>query len=158
MADTLEVKEPMRDIMLIQLAREIAIDHLSIDDILRLYRLTPEEWYDIKENPRFAQVLEQEIPAWQTATNTTERTKLKAGAIIENWLPESNMRLHDQQETLPAKVELAKMIARIAGLGMDRVVSGESAEKFSLVINIGDGNKRELIVSKTNTIEHNAND
>jgi|SRR6185436_2889493 len=158
MADTLEVKEPMRDIMLIQLAREIAIDHLSIDDILRLYRLTPEEWYDIKENPRFAQVLEQEILAWQTATNTTERTKLKAGAIIENWLPESNMRLHDQQETLPAKVELAKMIARIAGLGMDRVVSGESAEKFSLVINIGDGNKRELIVSKTNTIEHNAND
>ena len=156
--DTLEVKEPMRDIVLVQLAREIAIDHLNTDDILRLYNINTEEWELIKENPRFAQLLEQEIIAWQTATNTAERTKLKAGAIIEAWLPESNMRLHDQQETLPAKVELAKMIARIAGLGMDRVVSGESAEKFSLVINIGDGNKRELVVSKTNTIEHNAND
>ena len=156
--DTLEAKQPVRDIMLVQLAREVAIDHLNTDDILRLYSINTEEWELIKENPRFAQVLEQEILAWQSATNTAERTKLKAGAIIENWLPESNMRLHDQQETLPAKVELAKMIARIAGLGMDRVVSGESAEKFSLVINIGDGNKRELVVSKTNTIEHNAND
>ena len=156
--DTLEVKEPMRDIMLVQLAREIAIDHLSTENILKLYNISQEEWGRITANPRFTQVLEQEILSWQSATNTSERTKLKAGAIIENWLPESNMRLHDQQETLPAKVELAKMIARIAGLGMDRAITGESAEKFSLVINIGDGNKRELVVSKTNTIEHNAND
>jgi hypothetical protein len=155
--DTL-IKEPVRDIMLVQLAREIAIDHLSTDAILQLYNLSQEEWSTIKANPRFTQVLEQEILSWQSATNTAERTKLKAGAIIENWLPESNMRLHDSQETLPAKVELAKMIARIAGLGMDRAITGEATEKFSLVINIGDGNKRELVVSKTNTIEHNAND
>lgn len=158
MSDTIAPNAPTRDLLLVQLAREIAIDHLSTDDILRLYSINTEEWEVIKENPRFTQLLEQELLAWQTATNTAERTKLKAGAIIENWLPESNMRLHDQQETLPAKVELAKMIARIAGLGLDRVVSGESAEKFSLVINIGDGNKRELIVNKTNTIEHKAND
>jgi hypothetical protein len=156
--DTLEVKEPIRDIMLVQLAREIAIDHLNTDQILKLYSINIEEWEVITSNKRFQTLLEQEIIAWQTATNTAERTKLKAGAIIEAWLPESNMRLHDSQETLPAKVELAKMIARIAGLGMDRAVTGENTEKFSLVINIGDGNKRELVVNKTNTIEHNAND
>ena len=154
----MQIDTPIRDLALIQLAREIAIDHLSIDDLLKLYSLSTEEWDIIQRNPRFNEVLQQELLAWQGATNTSERVKLKAGAIIEHWLPESNMRLHDQQESLPAKVELAKTIARIAGLGMDRAVTGESAEKFSLVINIGDGNKRELIVNKTNTIEHNAND
>jgi hypothetical protein len=154
----MQVETPTRDLLLIQLAREIAVDHLNVNDILKLYSLSAEEWDSIQRNPRFNEVLEQEIVAWQSAINTSERVKLKAGAIIEAWLPESNMRLHDNQESLPAKVELAKMIARIAGLGMDRAIAGESTEKFSLVINIGDGHKRELVVKKTNTIEHNAND
>lgn len=154
MADTLEVKEPMRDIMLVQLAREVAIDHLSTENILQLYSISPEEWDNIKENPRFAQVLEQEILAWQSATNTAERTKLKAGAIIENWLPESNMRLHDQQETLPAKVELAKMISRIAGFDRVEASNAVAGAGFSVTINLGGGDKVSFDKLPTKVINH----
>ena len=154
--DTL-VKEPIRDIMLVQLAREIAIDHLNNEEILRLYSITQEEWEVIKNNKRFQLLLEQEILAWQSASNTAERTKLKAGAIIENWLPESNMRLHDTNETLPAKVELAKMISRIAGFDKSDAPNSSTGSGFSVTINLGKGDKVSFDAIPQKVIDHDAN-
>jgi len=151
--DTL-VKEPMRDIVLVQLAREIAIDHLNTEDILKLYSITQEEWEVIKNNKRFQILLEQEILAWQSATNTAERTKLKAGAIIENWLPESNMRLHDNNEALPAKVELAKMISRIAGLDRTENANVGTGAGFSVTINLGAGDSLKFDKIPQKVIDH----
>jgi len=139
--DAIAVKEPLRDIMLVQLAREIAIDHLSAEEVRKLYSINQEEWDAILQNPRFTTLLEQEILAWQSATNTAERTKLKAGAIIEQWLTEGHARLHDQNEALPAKVELAKMISRIAGLDKSDSPSLSTGAGFSVTINLGGGDK-----------------
>ena len=151
------VKEPMRDITLVQLAREIAIDHLNNEEILKLYSITQEEWEVIKSNKRFQTLLEQEILAWQSATNTAERTRLKAGAIIEHWMPEANMRLHSSDETLPAKVELAKMVSRIAGLDRVEGSSGPSGAGFSVTINLGGGDKVKFDALPTKVIDHDSN-
>ncbi|HLL28978.1 MAG TPA: hypothetical protein VKT73_15180 [Xanthobacteraceae bacterium] len=124
--------------MLVKLAREVAKNILPLEKILETHRVSPEDWDRIKSHPRFAQILEAEILAWETASNTHERTKMKAGALIEEWLPEANARLHDQKENLNAKVELGKLISRIAEMGITGIGAGvASGEKFTVTINLG---------------------
>ena len=153
--DTL-VKEPMRDIVLVQLAREIAIDHLNTEQILKLYNISQEEWEVIKNNKRFQTLLEQEVIAWQGATNTAERTKLKAGAIVEHFLPEANMRLHSIDEALPAKVELMKAISRIAGFDRNDVGNQVAGSGFSVTINLGGGDKVKFDAVPPKVIDHDS--
>lgn len=127
-----------RDTKILRLAREIAVDHDDLETILERHQIEPKDWEDIRRDPRFLQILESEVAAWNSALNTHERTKLKAAALIEEWLPEANARLHDSKENLPAKVELGKLLARIAGMGLNGVgVEGGGAEKFSVTINLG---------------------
>lgn len=144
----------LKETTLVQLAREVAIDHLDSNTIQELYKLTPDEWVIIQHSPRFQRLLESEIIAWQTATNTAERTKLKSGAIIENWLPEANTRLHDPAETLNSKVELAKLISNISGLNKPEAVSG-GGSGFSVTINLGDKAALQFDKEIPKTIEHN---
>jgi hypothetical protein len=143
----------LKELTLVQLAREIAIDHLDSGTIQELYKLSPEEWMVIQASPRFQKLLESEIVAWQGASNTSERTKLKAGAIIEAWLPESNSRLHDPNESLSAKTELAKLVTNIAGLNKPETIAG-GGSGFSVTINLGDKAALQFDKEIPKTIEH----
>lgn len=127
---------PLKDNAIVQLAREIAIDHLDSAQIQEIYKITPEEWVILQNNPRFQKLLESEIIAWQSASNTSERTKLKAGAMIEDWLVEAHARLHDQHETLNSKVELAKLITNISGMTKPEATA-VGGSGFSVTINLG---------------------
>lgn len=120
-----------------KLAREIAMDIYPIETILKQYSITPEKWEQLRENGRFKLLLESESAAWNTALNTHERVKLKAAAMMEEWLPELNNRIHDRDENLPAKIEAGKMISRIAGMGMPGQVEGAQPERFTVTINLG---------------------
>jgi len=126
------------DAMLVKLAREIAMDHKELDEILKRYSIGSEQWNKISNDRYFITLLTQEIEAWHSTNNTHERTKLKAATIIEEWLPEAYHRLHDKQEALPAKTALATLVSRLAGMGgRDAVVEGSPAEKFIVNINLG---------------------
>ncbi len=127
----------LTDHLLVKLAREIAIDHLDTETILKQYQISPETWSLLQENTRFQELLQSETEAWQGATNTFERTKLKAAALIEQWLPAANTILHDPQALLSSKVELGKLLTGIAGMGRNVAVEGSSADKFSITINLG---------------------
>jgi hypothetical protein len=124
--------------LLVRLAREIAIDHYPLETILERYQVSTEQWETIKVSPRFTALLEVETADWHGALNTNERTKLKAAAMIEDFLPEAHARMHDASETLPSKTELAKLVAKIAGMGERTDINGVgSSEKFSVTINLG---------------------
>jgi hypothetical protein len=126
------------DLLYVRVAREIAIEHHDIETILKRYQISDENWQKIQRDTRFIELLKSEIAEWQGATNTHERTKLKAAALLEEYLPEANTRLHDAGENLPAKVELAKLMARIAGMGLNNAdIIGGSGERFSVTINLG---------------------
>lgn len=130
------------ELLLVKLAREIAIDHYDIETILKTYQISLEQWENIKANPQFQRLLESEIAAWQGAENTQERTALKAAALVEEWLPEANSILHDRNAALTGKVELGKLLARIAGLGLTGAnVEGGGADRFSITINLGNDAK-----------------
>lgn len=126
------------DLFYIKLAREIAINHYTLDEILRRFNVDKDRWVRIRRDLKFHKILEAEITAWNATTNTHERTKLKAAAMMEEFLPEANQRLNDPTENLPAKVELAKLITRIAGMGIDKMgVEGDGGQRFSVTINLG---------------------
>jgi hypothetical protein len=138
MVPATELPPDITDLLLIRLAREVAIDHLDTDAILKNYQINIEIWQKIQAMPRFQEVLRSEVEAWNTATNTHERTKLKAAAIMEQWLPEAFRQLHLDAQPLNAKVELGKLIARIAGMGVTGMgVEGAGGERFSVTINLG---------------------
>jgi hypothetical protein len=133
------------DITLIKVAREIAINHYPLETILERYKIEQDQWEELRLNPRFSELLEREIAEWSGALNTFERTKLKAAAMIEEYLPEGNARIHDSKENLPAKVELLKWLAKIAGMGeRDFTTANGSGERFSVTINLGADSKLEF--------------
>lgn len=115
------------------------MDLNEVQTILDNNQIDQSRWETIQKDPRFVRLLESEIAAWGAAGNTAERTKLKAGMLIEEWLSEANARIHDKSEPLPAKTEVVKVLAGIAGMGKDRGENsgGMGGERFSVTINLG---------------------
>jgi hypothetical protein len=132
-----EVSHIGRELPLVKLAREIAMDIQPIESILKQYSITDERWEELQRNARFKALVDSESEAWNSAVNTHERVKLKAAAMMEEWLPELNNRLHDLEETLPAKIEGGKMLAKIAGMGERVANEGPVGERFTVTINLG---------------------
>lgn len=132
------------ELSMVQIAREIAMDIRDIEEILKTHGVSPERWNKLKATPRFIALVESEMVAWNGSLNTQERLKLKSACLLEEWLAELNSRLHDPKETLTSKIEGGKLIARLAGAGLNGFgVEGTGGERFSLTINFS-GSKLEI--------------
>jgi hypothetical protein len=131
------------DLKLLRLARELAMDLNTVETILKTHEVSPSQWETIQEDQRFLKLLAGEIEAWNAAANTQERTKLKAGMLVEEWLVEANARIHDKAETLTAKTEVVKVLTGIAQMGK-AAGEGAGAERFSVTINLGGDNKIKI--------------
>lgn len=129
------------DINMVKLAREIAMDIQPIETILKVYCITPENWLALQRNQKFIQLLSSQTEEWNGALNTHERVRAKSAAMLEEWLPELNNRMHDQDIALPAKIEAGKMLGRMAGIGVPNVESGGGGERFTVTINLGEDHK-----------------
>ncbi|WP_454627766.1 hypothetical protein [Bradyrhizobium cenepequi] len=143
------------DALLVKLAREIAMDIQPLETILKQYSLDANRWEKLKENGKFQALLFSETEAWNSAQNTHDRVKLKSAAMLEEFLPELNNRLHDGDEALPAKIEGLKVLTKIAGIG-ERAEGAAGGERFTVTINLGEDSKLitidKMVASKT--IEH----
>jgi hypothetical protein len=127
-----------QELVYLKLAREIAMGVNPIEAILEAHQITGRVWSKIQRNAAFKRLLESELATWNSALNTNERTKVKAAAIIEEWLPEAYARMNSPQENLTAKTEVAKLVARVAGIGVTGAnVEGGAGEKFTVTINMG---------------------
>lgn len=120
----------------LKLAREIAMDIHSVEDILAAHGIEQDRWEIIQQSPSFQTLLRSEVESWQSATNTAERVKIKSLAFVEEALPEFFARAHDKREPLNSKVEVLKTISKLAGIGgsVDGTVAGE---KLMVTINLG---------------------
>jgi hypothetical protein len=119
---------------LIRLARELAMEMRSVDQILADYGVGPPEWERLQRSPWFQQTMTAEMAQWNAAGSTHDRVRVKSAVLVEEYLVEANARLRDPEETLSSKVELFKTLARIANLGTgDGEASGGG---FRVVINI----------------------
>lgn len=137
-----------RDVDVLRFARELAIDHWDIDDLLDRYQLRYDDFRLLFEFPRFAQLIASEEESWASAKNTHERVRLKSAALIESYLEQAAKELHDANQGLVAKTGLAKLIGSFAGLGVDesRGKGMASGSGFSITINLGADRKLSIDV------------
>lgn len=145
--------------LLLKLAREIAIDLTPLDDILSNHNIEPIQFEaHIKNNKRFNMLLKSELEAWGSATNTPERVRLKAAAMVEEYLPELYARLNDNREKLADKVKGLEVVAKLGDLGsVNKGASGDLADKVTITINLGNSEKLEYNKSlPPKVIEHDA--
>lgn len=126
-----------RDLILVQLSREIAMDIHPLETILANHEIAQTRWEEIRRMPRFEQLLRAQVEEWNSALNTAERVKLKALSCVEEAMPEFFARMHDPKEALPAKVRALEVFGNLAGLGKGVVAGGGGGEKFSVTINLG---------------------
>lgn len=101
----------------VRLAREIAMNIEDLDTILEAHRMSRAEFESLQKDPKFVKMLASELSDWTSATNVTERVKVKSAAIIEDFLPELYARLNDRNEPLMGKAKLLEFIAKIANIG-----------------------------------------
>lgn len=132
------------EVMLLKLAREIAMDIKPLEDVLKTHEITPENWENIQKNPYFQGVLRAEIEAWNASPNTAERVKLKTLAMVEEALPEFYARMHDPKEPLPAKTDVLKTISKFAGIGGSNFDAAMGGERLSVTINLGSDHQLKI--------------
>lgn len=137
MAKKITLPQLYGDVLLLRLAREIAMEQHELDMILERNGVTPKQFQAIMKLDRFQKLLSDEITNWNSATNTTERVKIKAAAMIEEWLPEAFGQLHNEQAPLLHRTDLAKLVARLGGMEKSNLDMSAGGERFSVTINLG---------------------
>ncbi len=126
------------DAKLVKLAREIAMGIRELPDILDAHGLTHTELDALQETPHFRKLLSSEVTAWAAAINTQERVKVKAGSLLEEYLPELYSRLNDKNEPLMAKIKAIELISKLAGFGdRDIPAACSPGDRVQVIINLG---------------------
>lgn len=133
------------DARLRSLAREIALDILPREVILKNHHISVDDWDRITRLARFGEMLRQERETWGATLNTRERVDVKTLALVEEALPMMYGYLSDARFADNAKVELFKALQRGAGLGQ-KDMQVATGERVSITINLGN--------DKTVTVEH----
>ena len=131
------------------------MDIRPLDDILSAHGIDQSRWDTISATPTFQNLLRSEVEAWNSATNTAERVRLKSLAFVEEALPEFYARAHDQKEPLNSRVEILKTVAKFAGVGGTSVDGTSLGEKLMVTINLGSDHSLRIEKSVTSqVIEH----
>lgn len=129
------------DTIMRKVARDIAMDIYELDKILLGVGISMAEFMRWETHPRFLGYLSSEREAWLSAGNTAGRTKLKASIVLEDFMEQAHTELHDRKTPLAQRVELSKVLTKIAGIGISPV-AGQGAGGgggFRLQINIAPG-------------------
>jgi hypothetical protein len=141
------------DSQMVEVARHIAQDIYPLEDILKNMSISLEDFNKWKNNPRFHEYIKEEKAQWSSAFNATTRTKLKAAIVLERFMETLDSDLGNKVTPLNQRVEGAKLLAKITGLGEPKnaVVTGGGG--FQLHINIGSG-APGVTINTSKVIEH----
>ena len=137
MAKRLPVNTEFEEVQLLKLAREIAMDIAPLTQILASNGLTETDWELVQKNSRFRKYLTSASEEWNSALNTHERVRVKAAAMIEEWLPELYTRMHDKAEPLNHKIEAGKLARDLAGFTNKNIGVEGGGERVTISINLG---------------------
>lgn len=144
-----------REINIVKLAREIAMDLRDLSKILEHHQISRQDFEQIKRNPYFTRVLAAEVEAWESATNTAERVKLKSAAAVEEWLPELYKRIVNPKEDLLKAVKGGELMVKMSGLNAEANAGNNPSDKVVITINMGSDSKLQVAKQVTpQVIDH----
>jgi hypothetical protein len=132
------------------LAREIAQDIFSVEQVVALHRLSDEEWTQIQRHPRFVSMLHSMQVEWNSAANTRERVRIKAQTGLESQLEIFVNEINNGNIPLSQRVDAGRFLARLGEL--DGQLSQNNAPSSGITINIVTSNKNQPL-----TIEAKSN-
>jgi hypothetical protein len=121
---------------LVKLAREMAMNVRPCEDVFEDFGINKTDYYEISKLEFYAKVKEQFTLEWNATASTADRVKIGSLAYLEQILPTITRRALDLKEPLPAATDVAKLLARNAGIGEKTETKGAS-ERFVITINLG---------------------
>lgn len=113
------------------------MDIFPLEIILGHYNLSPAQYEVLRQDARFQNFYDQFAKEWSSALSTPQRLKLQAAAYLEANLPKVAARMINNVEDLGKVNEVAKTLAKIAGVGEDTNKNSNPGEKFQININLG---------------------
>ena len=125
------------------LAREIAQDIFTVEQIVSLHRLSDEEWQQIQKHPKFLAMLSDMQREWNSAANTKERVRVKAATGLETTLETFIAEINNPSTPLTQRVDAGKFLARLGEL--DGSAAGSGVTGGGVTINIVTSSNREPI-------------
>jgi hypothetical protein len=125
------------ELMISQLAREIAREIIPFNAILKKFKLDSQTYERVFDMPFFQRRLEEELAVWNGSDSHSIRARVaaKAATVIEESLMEVYELVHDKSQPLSGKVEALKFAARLASMGEGNPI--DTSEKIIFNISIG---------------------
>lgn len=118
------------------LVRDLAMNLYDTPTILKTHNLSEAQHVLLTENEFFKRALEAAVIEWNSPQSTNKRLAMEAAIALEDALPAVAARLSKANEPLPGVVELAKLLAKMAGVG-ESATQPIASEKFKITINLG---------------------
>jgi beta-phosphoglucomutase-like phosphatase (HAD superfamily) len=116
--------------------RDLARECYDLPVILGMHKVSQAQYDKMKVDETFKRTLEAMSAEWHSASNTPKRLALESLILLEDALPTVAARLTKQAEPLPGVVELAKLLAKLGGVG-DAAQNNTPSERFKITINLG---------------------
>jgi hypothetical protein len=136
------------EIKLAKLARELAMNVRPYKDVFDDFGITETDYYEISKLEFFIRAKEQFTLEWNATMSTGDRIKIGSLAYLEQILPAITRRALDLKEPLPAATDVAKLLARNAGIGEAKSEAKGSSERFVITINLGADTEGKPIIEK----------
>ena len=134
-----EAPTPPEPALLTLIARELATEAYTLEQILARYQLD-QEYFDtfIAPNEFFKRVLAEYTKEWQSIGSTHKRLAFAAAAALEEKLPVLADRMGSRSSGLADAVATAKLFRELAGIATPSPQSGAQAGPgFSIRIDFG---------------------
>lgn len=133
-----EAPKPPETTLLTLIARELATEAFTLDQILVRYDID-QEYYDkaISPNVFFQHVLADYIKEWQSISSTQKRVAFSALVALEENLPVLADRMGSRASGLADAVAAAKLFKELAGIATPAPSTGQQGNAFSIRIDFG---------------------
>lgn len=118
------------------LAREMVMNIRNYAVVFQDFSITEDDYYEIEKNPFYKRAKEQFALEWNSTTSTEDRLRIGSLAYLEQLYPILTRRAMLATESLPAAVEVGKLLAKTAGVGDTKTEKG-MADRFVIQINMG---------------------
>lgn len=133
---------------LAELARDVAMDIKERHVVLAKFKLKNQHYEFLETyNEFYKNALHAACIDWHAPLSTQERIKIEAAAILEDSLIGLGVRMQNKGEGLPGVVEVAKLFAKVAGVGERETGGGAPGERFVINIDLGGDQKTSISVT-----------